>query len=144
MRPERLSHDHLSKQKQSPCSQWLYKSFLLVSPGYPEDLVQHIDTGHRTELQAFIWISLRDWIMKEQDQESNFRRERGQVSKMALGSEMLQRWVVPNTLTSTVLIPWKDSLNRILQCPFYSVTGILGWRPWLSGKQKGREGQCWL
>jgi hypothetical protein len=40
--------------------------------------------------------------MKEQDQESNFRRERGQVSKMALGSEMLQRWVAPNTLTSIV------------------------------------------
>ena len=24
------------------------------------------------------------------------------------------------------------------------MTGILGWRPWLPGKQKGREGQCWL
>jgi hypothetical protein len=93
MRPERLSHDHLANQEQSPCSQWLYKSFLLVSPGFPEDLVQHIDTGHRTELQAFIRISLRDWMMKEQYQESNFRREKGQVSKVALGSDMLQRWV---------------------------------------------------
>jgi len=36
---------------------------------------------------------------------SYIRRVRGQVSKMALGSEMLQRWVVQNTLTSTVLIP---------------------------------------
>ena len=92
-RTERLSPDHPAKREQSPCSQWLYKSFLLVSPGSPEDLVHHIVTGHRTELQAFIRISLRDWMMKEQYQESNFRRERGQVSKMARGSDMLQRWV---------------------------------------------------
>ena len=57
-------------------------------------------------------------MMKEQDQESNFRRERGQVSKMALWSDMLQRWVAPNTLTSIVPIAWKNSLKRILQCPF--------------------------
>jgi hypothetical protein len=98
-RPERLSNDQPANQEQSPCSLWLHKSFISLSPGSSEKLVQHIDRSHRTELQAFIRISLRDWMMKEQEQESNFRRERGQVSKMALGLHMLQRWVAQNTLT---------------------------------------------
>ena len=59
-------------------------------------------------------------MMKEQEQESNFRRERGQVSKMALGSDMLQRWVAQNTLISIHLITFVIDVS-----PHAQFTGAL-------------------